>query len=85
MKHPWLGFASAVLLVVACASSDPETVADSPAAELDPETLQRIQAELNVAGQLMQQDKFDEALEAASAAVALAPGRVEPYEVLSNW
>lgn len=105
MKRPWLGFAPAVLLAVACAAcdpgspgdvdlgpaSEPETpiessgVAESPAPRPDPETVKRVQAELNVASRLLQQSKFDEALEAASVAIAMTPDRVEPYELLSNW
>ncbi len=96
MKPPWFGFAPAVLLAVACTSSGPEpvgdvepgpatAVADSPATEMDPGTVERVRAELNIAGRLFQQAKFDEALEAASAAIAITPDRVEPYEVLSNW
>ena len=105
MKHPWLAFAPAVLVAIACASSDPKPLdgaepgpasepetpvestaaEESPAPELDPETVKRVQLELNVAGQLLRQARFDEAFEAASAAVAITPDRVEPYEVLSNW
>jgi len=96
VKRPWFGFAAVALLAVACASSDPKpqdggvepgpaSEPESPTPELDPETVKWVQTELNVAGRLLRQGKFDEALEAASAAVAITPDRVEPYEVLSNW
>ena len=93
MIRRWFSLVPAVLLVLSCAGCEPEPpdetdtvpAAESPASMPDPETVRRVQTELNAAGRLMQQGKFDEALETASAAIALAPHRIEPYEVLSNW
>jgi len=88
MKRGWLRFAPAVLLAVACGNPDPAPAGSAgPVGVSDPdvETVKRVQAELNVAVGLMHQAKFDEALDVASAAIAITPDQIEPYEVLSNW
>lgn len=77
-------------LLAACSESDqPSPIGTGPATgaagEPDPETIQRVQDQLGAAGQLMRESRFDEALETASAAIAITPDRVEPYEVLSKW
>jgi tetratricopeptide (TPR) repeat protein len=83
-------FAVVGFLAVACSDSDrppsSATGTATPAAsQADPEAIKRVQDQLGAAGRLMQEARFDEALEAASAAIAITPDRFEPYEVLSKW
>lgn len=92
MSRSWC-VVGVLLLVAACAAPDRDSAQESPALpgaaspsrELDPETVRRVESEFAVVGQLLQQGRFDEALDTASAAIAIAPQRIEPYEVLSNW
>lgn len=77
-----------MILAAGCSGPDPADSGDAGpvgVSEPDLETVKRVQAELNVARRLMQQAEFDAALDAASAAIAITPDQVEPYELLSEW
>ncbi len=97
MRRAWLLLLAVYPLTVACAAPDPETSREAEITdatrqdggagveELDPATVQRVQSEFAVVGELLGQGRFGEALDAAAAAITIAPHRIEPYEVLSNW
>jgi tetratricopeptide (TPR) repeat protein len=99
MKRLLLVLAPATALLLGCSTADPQraddpsivvdanepTQASSGTLDADAATTKKMKDEMKRAGRLLQQARFDEALEVAVAVIAQAPHRVEPYEVLSDW